>query len=238
MPGDDIFEKWHLPVDLNLYSVFRKTCEITVPCNRSVLSQLSATKVAPRKVGDFPGGPVVKTLCFQGRGTGSTPGWGTKIPNAAWHGQKQTKIHEKGSWRAGSLCSLRKSLPQSPEIPIVVPLKLLPNLPFLCLILSWLPHWKPSSLPHLVHLLLAVTAHCAYTGFRPNTVSCILINCYVLQGQRTNLFGFLSLMSSTELALIAGAQQYFWNNRSWFHSFLHIINETRNPKTCYHFCSC
>ena len=31
---------------------------------------------------NFPDGPVVKTLCFQGRGVGSVPGQGTKIPHA------------------------------------------------------------------------------------------------------------------------------------------------------------
>ena len=34
--------------------------------------------------GDFPGGPVLKTPCFQCRGVG-TPGWGTKILHASWH---------------------------------------------------------------------------------------------------------------------------------------------------------
>ena len=29
---------------------------------------------------EFPGGPVVKTLCFRCRGTGSIPGQGTEIP--------------------------------------------------------------------------------------------------------------------------------------------------------------
>ena len=33
--------------------------------------------------GEFPGGPVVRS-----RALGSIPGWGTKIPQAAWHGQK------------------------------------------------------------------------------------------------------------------------------------------------------
>ena len=31
--------------------------------------------------GDFPGGPVDKIPCFHGRGTGSIPGWGTKVPH-------------------------------------------------------------------------------------------------------------------------------------------------------------
>ena len=34
---------------------------------------------------DFPGGPVVKTLCFYFKGVGSIPGWGTMILYAAWH---------------------------------------------------------------------------------------------------------------------------------------------------------
>ena len=38
---------------------------------------------------DFPGGPVVKTPCFQARGYGSIPGWGTNFPHALWHGEKK-----------------------------------------------------------------------------------------------------------------------------------------------------
>ena len=30
-------------------------------------------------------------LAFTAQGTGSIPGWGTKIPQAAWHGQKKKK---------------------------------------------------------------------------------------------------------------------------------------------------
>ena len=44
---------------------------------------------------DFPGSPVVKTPCFQSRGPRIDPwGWGTKIPHAPWHGQKQNKQKE------------------------------------------------------------------------------------------------------------------------------------------------
>ena len=35
------------------------------------------------KMGDFPGGPVVKNPPYNARGSGSTPGQGTKIPHAA-----------------------------------------------------------------------------------------------------------------------------------------------------------
>ena len=37
---------------------------------------------------EFPGGPGVRTPCFQCWGPGSIPGRGTKIPQAAWCGQK------------------------------------------------------------------------------------------------------------------------------------------------------
>ena len=33
-------------------------------------------------IGNFPDGPVVKTLFFHSGGAGSTPGLGTKIPHA------------------------------------------------------------------------------------------------------------------------------------------------------------
>ena len=38
---------------------------------------------------DFPGGPVVRTLCFHCRGTVSIPGRGTKIPRGAQRSQKK-----------------------------------------------------------------------------------------------------------------------------------------------------
>ena len=37
-----------------------------------------------RQSWDTPGGPVVKTLCFQSGDEGSIPGWGTKIPHSPW----------------------------------------------------------------------------------------------------------------------------------------------------------
>ena len=43
------------------------------------------------KFWEFPGGPVVRTPCFHYRGTGLTPGWGTKIPQAVRCGQKKKK---------------------------------------------------------------------------------------------------------------------------------------------------
>ena len=38
---------------------------------------------------DFPGGPVIKIVCFQLSGCGSIPSWGTKIPHATWRGPKK-----------------------------------------------------------------------------------------------------------------------------------------------------
>ena len=40
-------------------------------------------------MGDFPDDPVVKTTTAGG--TGSIPGWGTKIPHATWQGKKKKK---------------------------------------------------------------------------------------------------------------------------------------------------
>ena len=37
---------------------------------------------------EFPGGPMVRALCFHCQGLGSIPVWGTKIPQAVWWGQK------------------------------------------------------------------------------------------------------------------------------------------------------
>ena len=42
-----------------------------------------------------PCGPVVQTRCFPCWDLGSIPGWGTKIPQAAWQGQKQNKKQHK-----------------------------------------------------------------------------------------------------------------------------------------------
>ena len=42
---------------------------------------------------DFPDGPMVKTLSFQCRGLGLTPGGGTKIPHAALHAQNNNNTY-------------------------------------------------------------------------------------------------------------------------------------------------
>ena len=45
-----------------------------------------------RLVGEFLGGPVVRTLHFHYRDTGLMPGWGTKIPYAEWYAKKEKQL--------------------------------------------------------------------------------------------------------------------------------------------------
>ena len=50
--------------------------------------------------GEFPGGPVVKTLCFHRRDHRfNPPAWGTKIFHAAWHTTPTPKASLKGTGR-------------------------------------------------------------------------------------------------------------------------------------------
>ena len=42
-------------------------------------------------LGDFPGGPVVKTLPSNAGGQGSIPGLGAKIPHASWPEKQNIK---------------------------------------------------------------------------------------------------------------------------------------------------
>ena len=47
--------------------------------------------------GAFPGGPVVKTLCFHHRGHRfHPPAWGTKIFHAAWHTTPRASLKGTG----------------------------------------------------------------------------------------------------------------------------------------------
>ena len=41
--------------------------------------------------GEFPGGPVARTLYSQSKVPGSIPGQGTKIPHVMWCGQKKKR---------------------------------------------------------------------------------------------------------------------------------------------------
>ena len=43
----------------------------------------------------MPGGPVVRTWCFHCHSLGLIPGWGTKSPQAAGHGQKKKSLGKK-----------------------------------------------------------------------------------------------------------------------------------------------
>ena len=54
--------------------------------------------------GDFPGGPVVGTLCFLCSGYGSIPGQGPEISQATWFSQK--KERKNLSWLLNFLAPL------------------------------------------------------------------------------------------------------------------------------------
>ena len=41
---------------------------------------------------DFPGVQLLRLCASNAGGVGSIPGWGTRIPHAAWHGQKKKKV--------------------------------------------------------------------------------------------------------------------------------------------------
>ena len=55
----------------------------------------NGNKCIKSRIGDFPGGPVVRTQCFQCRGRTFDPWSGNKIPHAAWHSQKTKKKKKK-----------------------------------------------------------------------------------------------------------------------------------------------
>ena len=67
--------------------------------------------------GEFPGGPVIRNLCFQYRssvqsstgGTDSIPGQGIKIPQAAWQKTNKTKTNKKHT----KIKTKKKTKPQS-----------------------------------------------------------------------------------------------------------------------------
>ena len=40
-------------------------------------------------------GPVIRTWCFHCQGSGSIPGWGTKIPQASWPNERAKKCNKK-----------------------------------------------------------------------------------------------------------------------------------------------
>lgn len=50
---------------------------------------------------EFPDGPVIRTASIAG-GTGSTPGWGTKIPIVLRTKNKKTKKEKKEKKKNGS----------------------------------------------------------------------------------------------------------------------------------------
>ena len=97
---------------------------------------------------EFPGGLVVRIQCFHFCCPGSIPGWGTKIPHAAKHGQKKkiedryinfrpSQLQNRQSYQGekGHYQLIKRSIPQE-DVAI---LKKKQNL-FGC-IRSWLPSW-------------------------------------------------------------------------------------------------
>ena len=56
----------------------------------------------------FAGGPVVKTLSYHCRGTGSLTDQGSKLPHATWH--SQNKMSAVISWELRAEHTLRKHL--------------------------------------------------------------------------------------------------------------------------------
>lgn len=64
-----------------------KSLSISLLPLREAFSQMGTSRLIVKvdEVWEFPGRPVVKTLCFHCRGHGFSPWSGTKIPQAVWH---------------------------------------------------------------------------------------------------------------------------------------------------------
>ena len=56
-------------------------------------------------LGDFPGGPVVKTLPSNAGGVGSIPGQGAKIPHVSW--SKNQSIKNRSNIVTNSIKTLK-----------------------------------------------------------------------------------------------------------------------------------
>ena len=72
-------------------------------------------KVRMKRLGDFTGGPVVKTSFSTARGMDSIPGGGTKIPHAWWYmlqlKKKKKRERERGMKRLSVMVQMVKNLP-------------------------------------------------------------------------------------------------------------------------------
>ena len=55
---------------------------------------VSGVSLRRRRRADFPGGPVLRAPGFEHRGVCSTPGWGTRIPEAAKTPKPRNKVEE------------------------------------------------------------------------------------------------------------------------------------------------
>ena len=58
------------------------------------------------RAGDFPGGPVVKTLPLHAGGEGSIPAQGVRVPHASW--LKNQSIKNRGNIVKNSMKTLKK----------------------------------------------------------------------------------------------------------------------------------
>ena len=74
----------YLPYMVGCHSTLFQTCKIP-PSIKPLMS------LKEKKVREFPGSPVVRTLRFHCCGLGSIPGQGTKIPQAVQCSQKKSK---------------------------------------------------------------------------------------------------------------------------------------------------
>ena len=61
-------------------------------CNFKEMVRESFTR-KKKSIGEFPGGPVVRTRHSQCQGPDSISGWGTKIPRALWLNYTHTHTH-------------------------------------------------------------------------------------------------------------------------------------------------
>ena len=54
---------------------------------------------------DFPGAQWLRLHASSARGTGSIPGWGTKIQGATWHDQKNmfAQVNTANKWQCQEL---------------------------------------------------------------------------------------------------------------------------------------
>ena len=80
--------------------------------------------------GDFPGGPVVKTLPSNAEGTGSIPGWEAKILHASARKQNNSNNKNKGSIATNSIKTFKMVHIKKKKNGEKEHLHILPNVPW------------------------------------------------------------------------------------------------------------